>query len=127
MDNFIKRYNLKKVHAYLDDITVTGSTVEEHDLNLKRLLDAAHACNLTLNEKKSKLRSTTIDMLGYHISHNEVKLNPTRLQPLLDLYPPSTMKELKCISSLFSYYARWIPKFAEKAGPSLHTQEFSPL
>ena len=40
IDSFIKRFNLKKVHAYLDDLTVTGATLAEHDMNLKLLLDA---------------------------------------------------------------------------------------
>jgi len=31
--NFIKRFNLKEVYTYLDDITVTGATLEEHDMN----------------------------------------------------------------------------------------------
>ena len=43
IDCFIKRYQLQKVYAYLDDLTVTGETMEEHDLNLKCLLDAAAA------------------------------------------------------------------------------------
>ena len=33
IDNFIKRHNLKKVYGYLDDITVTGTTEEEHNQN----------------------------------------------------------------------------------------------
>ena len=37
IDCFIKRYQLQKVYAYLDDLTITGETIEEHDLNLKRL------------------------------------------------------------------------------------------
>ena len=110
---------MKKVHAYLDDISVTRSTMGKHDLNLKRFLDAAHACNLTL-----KLRSTTISVLGYRISQNEVKPDPKRLQPLLNLTPLSAVKELKRISGLFSYYARWIPTFSLKAGPFMHAQCF---
>ena len=35
IDDFILRHNLKKVYAYLDDLTVTGSTLEEHDQNLQ--------------------------------------------------------------------------------------------
>jgi len=53
IDKFIKRHRLKKVYAYLDDLTVTGETLEEHDKNLKRVLDAAVECNLTINEEKS--------------------------------------------------------------------------
>jgi len=39
------------VYAYLDDLTVTGATHEEHDSNLKVLLDAVSSCNMTLNAK----------------------------------------------------------------------------
>jgi len=47
IDCSIKRYQLQKVYAYLDDMTINGETIEEHELNLKCLLDAAAECNLT--------------------------------------------------------------------------------
>jgi len=93
-------------------------------MNLKLLLDAADECNLTLNETKSKFRTTTLDMLMYRISHNQVKPDPQRLQPLLNLPLPSTAKELKRVSGMFSYYSKWISKFSEKAGPLLHSSTF---
>ena len=68
IDCFIKQYQLSKVYAYLDDLTVTGEMKEEHDANLKRLLDAAADCNHTLNEDKSKICVTSLRMLGYLIS-----------------------------------------------------------
>jgi len=124
IDNFIKRFNLKKVYAYLDDLVVTGANLAEHDMNLKLLLDAAAECNLTLNETKSRFCTTTLDILGYRISHNQVKPDPQRLQPLLDLPAPSTAKELKRVSGMFSYYAKWISTFSEKASPLLHASIF---
>jgi len=57
----INEFNLKKVYAYLDDLTVTGETLEEHDRNLRCLLDPAAACNLTINEEKSVSRNWTRD------------------------------------------------------------------
>jgi len=124
IDNFIKRFNLKNVYAYLDDITVTGATLAEHDMNLKLLLEAPDECNLTLNETKSMFRTTTLDMLGYRISHNQVKPDPQRLQPFLDLPPPSTAKELKRVSGMFSYCSKCISKFSEKASPLPHASTF---
>ena len=112
---------MKKVYAHLDDITVTEATLAEHAMNLKLGLDAVH---LTLNETKSKFRTTTLDMLGYRISHNQVKPDPQRLQPLLNLPPPSTAKELKRVSGMFSYYSKWISKFSEKASALLHASTF---
>ena len=35
IDEFIKNHRPKKVYAYLDDLTVTGETLEEPDRNLK--------------------------------------------------------------------------------------------
>jgi len=63
MDNFIKRHGLKKVYAYLDDLTVTGATKEEHQKNLQRLLEAAKIDGLTFNESKSKICVTSLDLL----------------------------------------------------------------
>ena len=54
IDDFIVRHNLKKVYAYLDDLTVTGSTLEEHNQNPQKLLAAAEQDGLTFNEKKVK-------------------------------------------------------------------------
>ena len=54
IDEFILRHNLKKVYAYLNDLTVTGSTLEEHNQNLQKLLAAAEQDGLTFNEKKIK-------------------------------------------------------------------------
>ena len=103
VDDFIKCHDLKKVYAYLDDITVTGATAEEHDHNLKRLLDTAKSENLTLNKEKSKFKVTSLNLLGYNISIDEVKSDRNRLQALLDLKPPETMKELKRVVGLFAY------------------------
>ncbi|XP_026689427.2 retrovirus-related Pol polyprotein from transposon opus [Ciona intestinalis] len=97
IDRFIARHQLKKVYAYLDDITVTGSTLQEHDKNLNVLLHAAQQDNLTFNEDKSKFRVTTLDLLGYRISFGNIRPDPHRLQPLLQLPPPRSSKELKRI------------------------------
>ena len=123
-DEFIKRHRLKKVYAYLDDLTVTGATLEEHGRNLKCLLDAAVECNLTINEEKSKFRTTELEMLGYLVAYKQIKPDPKRLQALLDLPEPTCAKELKRESGLFSYYAKWLPNFSKKAGPLLHCSTF---
>lgn len=124
IDEFISRNNLNKTYAYLDDLTVTGSTLEEHDENLKALLDAAERDNLTINEEKSRFRMTTIKMLGYEIEFGQIRPDRERLQPLIDLSAPSTAKELKRINGMFAYYARWISNFSCKAEPLLKTTTF---
>jgi len=124
MENFIKRHKLKKVYAYLDDLTVTGATKEEHQKNLQRLLEAAKTDGLTLNESKSKICVKSLDLLGYRVSYGKMQPDPSSLQPLLTLQPPSSPKELTGLTGLFAYYAKWIKDFSKKDRPLQSTSKF---
>ena len=53
INNMIDKYNLKCTYAYLDNVTVTGFDIHEHDRNLKGLLDVAKCEGFTFNENKS--------------------------------------------------------------------------
>ena len=64
IDDFILRHNLKKVYAYLNDLTVTGSTLEEHDQNLQKLLAAAEQDGLTFDKKNQKYDTRKYSNLG---------------------------------------------------------------
>ena len=68
---------------------------------------------------------TKLNLLGYSISHQEVRPDQERLQALLDMKPPNTNRELKRAIGLFSYYARWIENFSEKAAPLLICETLS--
>lgn len=114
MDEFIEDNNLKDTYAYLDNITIGGVTDEEHDRNLQEFLDAAKEVEITLNPDKCVYSSTSIPILGYLVSHGELKPDPERFSTLEKLAPPCNMSELKMTLGLFSYYAKWIPRFSEK-------------
>ena len=66
----------------------------------------------------------TIDILGYRISHNNLRPDPDRLKPLRDLPAPNNMKGLKRIHGMFAYYSSWIPKFSDKIRPLLEVTSF---
>jgi len=124
IDEFIQRNKLKNVYAYLDDLIVTGSTREEHDQNLKAVLNAAKCEQLTFNEEKWKLCREVIQLLRYEIKDGEVRPDPSRLQPLLDMPPLTSAKELKRICGMFAYYARWTRIFLLKLNHSLKLRIF---
>jgi len=91
--------------------------MEEHDQNLQALLEAGRRDNFTLNEEKSKFWMESVNLLGYQISHGEIRPNSQRLQPLLNLPPSESLRELKRVTGMFAYYARWIENFLKRAGP----------
>ena len=124
MDEFIKEENLKDTFPYLDDITICGRDQSEHDRNLQEFLAAAQRKKLTYNKDKCIFSTTVLKILGSEISNGEIRPDPERLQPLKDLPLPHNEKSLKRVLGLFSYYAKWIPKFSEKVAPLSKTDTF---
>lgn len=117
MNGFITDNNLKGAFAYLDNITICGIDQSDHDANLKRFMEAAEKSNLKFNNDKCEFSTTKIQLLGYEISNNEIRPDPTRLQPLRDLAPPQNLKLQKKVAGLFAYYSKWIHNFSEKIKP----------
>ena len=101
----------------MDNLTICGMTLEEHDKNLKQFWEAAKHCNLTFNNAKCVFRTTLLDFLGYSTSYGEIKPDIERLKPLKEFPMPHDTKSLKRVIGLFSYYSKWIRNFSEKIAP----------
>ena len=117
IDYLIEKYWLCGTYAYLDNITVSGNNTTDHDDKLKALLNAAKREGLTFNDNKCIYNQTEINLLGYRVTHSQIRPNPERLRPLLKMPLPQCKTELQRVLGMFSYYARWIPNFSSKIRP----------
>ena len=90
---------------------------EEHDANVQNFMDMVSELRITLNHDKSVIHVESINLLGYCISYKQLKPDPERFQPLLDLPPPNDKQSLKRTVEMFSYYSYWIYQFSEKSTP----------
>ena len=88
IDNIIAKYDLRDTYVYLDNITVCGNTMKDHDHNLKALFSTATSENLTFNSSKCVFALIEIVLLEYRISHNLIQSDPERLRPSLELPLP---------------------------------------
>jgi transposase InsO family protein len=120
----IKENKLNSTWAYLDNVTVGGSTQAEHDANVQAFYDMIEKYGLTLNHEKSIISVKEINMLGYLISHLTLKPDPERMRPLLNLPVPTDPKSLTRALGLFAYYSRWIEKFSDKIKPLTQCTSF---
>ncbi|KFD61358.1 hypothetical protein M514_12069, partial [Trichuris suis] len=64
IDLFIKDEHLEGAFAYVDDITVCGSTQADHDRNLENFLKTAQRWNFTLNKDKCTFSTRKLRILG---------------------------------------------------------------
>ncbi|KRH92645.1 DNA dependent reverse transcriptase [Pseudoloma neurophilia] len=90
----------KKCYNYLDDISIFGENLSEHDENLRDVLDRLNSLNFLINENKSIFRQSKITFLSHKISLNEIEASLSIEQAILDSPVPSNKKDLSGFSVL---------------------------
>ena len=124
MSEIITSENLQGTIAYVDNVTICGKTQEEHDENLKRFQEVATKRHITYNDAKSVFSTRKLAILGYIVGEGEVRPDPERLQPLLQLPAPTDMKSLRRVLGFFSHYSPWIHHYSDKIRPLTTTSSF---
>ena len=80
----------KICHVYLDDIIIWSQTVEEHEANVTKVLEALRKANLFCNGSKTTLFSTEISFLGHKISAAGIQADPQKIDRILNWPQPTT-------------------------------------
>ena len=101
-------------YPYLDDVTVAGNSMEELKECSRKFKEALKKRCMTLNENKTIKGVERITILGYEIEKRKMAPDRKRLQPLLELAAPTTLKESKQIKGLFAYYAKYTVDFLQE-------------
>ena len=117
MDRFVEDEKMA------DNVTIGGHDQKQHDENVDKFMEAAKRKSLTLNEPKSVISASSINILGYCISQNIIQPDADRLQPLERL-PPHDIPSLRRTLGIFAYYSKWIPSFANRARPLINNKSF---
>ena len=76
MNNLVQVEGLKDNFPYLDNITVAGHTQEEHDRNVKRLLESLQRRKWTLNNSKTISSVSSINILSCLVENAIIKPDP---------------------------------------------------
>ena len=66
-------------------------------------LEAANRKNITYNEERSVFSTICLSILGYRIEGGEIRPDPERLRPLLELPLPHDVKSMNRCLGLFSF------------------------
>ena len=96
MDEILE--DLPGVAGITDDVCVHGKDVQEHDDNLRRMMERAKQCGLVFNSEKCDIRKNEISFFGNIYSKDGIRPDPAKIQGIQSMPVPENKET--CIDSL---------------------------
>jgi len=103
--------------VYVDDIIIFSKTVSSHIQRLEEVFQRLAENNLKNKPEKCQFLQEHVTLLGYKVSGQGISLDPEKTRIILELKPPTCIKELRSYIGCFSYYRRFISQFSIIAEP----------
>lgn len=102
-ERLMRLEGLEGVTAIVDDILIYGKTKEEHDSNLRAMLQRSRERGVKLNPDKSTICTTEVSYFGHRITKDGIKPNPGKIAAVRDMEPPKDKGELETILGMINY------------------------
>jgi hypothetical protein len=111
-----KEFLHKFLEAYFDDWTVF-SLLKNHIECLRIMLDKCRQCQFSLNLKKCIFFSPFGVLLGHIVCNQGLLVDPFKIAIIVDLPPPTIVKELCTVLGYTGYYKKFIKGYAHITTP----------
>ena len=95
----------------IDDILITGKNDEEHLKNIEIL----NVLGATVNKSKCLFLANEIGYIGFLIDKNGIRVNPRKIDPIINMPQPTNVKQLQSFLGAVNYYSKFIPNMADIA------------
>ena len=110
----LKRVQWKSLLIYLDDIILLSTTVDEH---LDEVFECLKKAGLKLKPAKCELLKKEVAFLGYVVTGEGVKTNPSKVNIVKNWPVPQSLRDVRDFTGLLGYYCRHIEGFSTLARP----------
>lgn len=117
MNTVLHPYIGKFVVFYFDDIPIFSKGREEHLQNLRIILGVLRREKLYVNLKKCRFMQESLVFLGFVISADGVKMDPEKVQVILEWPSPCSITEMRIFYGLATFYRKFIHNFSNIVAP----------
>lgn len=100
--------------AYLDDILIASSTLEQHKEHLLKIFERLNNNGIKINVAKSEFGKNEIIFLGHQITTEGTKPDPEKVNAILNYQRPKTIRELRRFLGSLNFYRRFIKNAADR-------------
>ena len=80
--------------VYVDDMLVKSIRENNHLSDLQKTFNTHRSYNMKLTSNKCVFKMTTGKFLGFMVSQRGIKVNPKKIQAIMELAPPKMIKEV---------------------------------
>ncbi|KAL2104369.1 hypothetical protein ACEWY4_001237 [Coilia grayii] len=103
--------------CHADDILVFGSTREQHDQRLHRVLRRLQEEGLTLNNDKCQFAAYKLMFLGHIVSARGIEADPGKIKAIMEMPTPKDAAEVKRLVGMVNYVGKFSPRIAQLTQP----------
>ena len=111
----------RNMEVYVDDMIIKSMANETHLQDLKECFDTLRTHNMKLNPDKCTFALGAGKFLGFLVSQRGIEANPEKIQAILDMHPPRTIRDVQRLTGRLAALRRFISKLAERCLPFFNT------
>ena len=117
MNKVFQPYLHKFVIVFIDDILVYSRDEEEHANHMRLVLQTLREKQLYAKFNKCEFWLDQVMFLGHIVSGQGIKVDPKKIEAVLNWEPPKNVPELRSFLGLAGYYQRFVEGFSIIAAP----------
>jgi hypothetical protein len=117
MNKVSMEYLDKFVVVFIDDILVYLRNEEEHEGQLRLVLQNLRDHKLYAKLSKCEFWLKQVAFLGHVVSKGGISVDPSKVQDVLSWKAPTSVSDIRSFLGLAGYYQRFIERFSKISKP----------
>ena len=109
--------DLPFAYAYLDDLLIASTSVEEHQAHLRQILQQLSDHGLIINPTKCVFGASELDFLGHRVTAQGIRPLEDKVSAVRDFPQPTSLCRLREFLGMVNFYHRFIPNCARLLRP----------
>ena len=107
----------RNVQVYVDDMLVKSVHKNDYLNDLQETFNTLRSYNMKLNPSKCVFGVAAGKFLGFMVSQRGIEVNPEKVQAILELEPPRTVKAVQSLNGKVAVLNRFVSKATDKCLP----------
>ena len=105
------------MEVYIDDMLVKSTTAELHLTHMSEEFQILREYNMKLNLAKCAFGVSAGKFLGFIVNNQGIEENPDKIKAVLDMPPPSNIKEVQRLTGRIAALSRFVSKASDRCQP----------